>query len=183
MLKIRSTSGENVYELNQGKGTQYKTPYICRRKQAGEGAKGLWQTPLLLRWAKGERITCAGQHKVCCTNSMDMLSSFMSTLPIPKGMSACPVLPFCPVPPVFMNLWDFSTFQDSCAISIWSLGSQATFSSTHRVCLVSLRKQTYFILFLMLPLSAWLEATHSPSVYPSVNVREQLPSPQWQMLH
>lgn len=52
-------------------------------------------------------------------------------------------------------------------------------SFTLRVCLVSLRKQkTYFILFLMLPLSAWLEATHSPSVYPSVNVREQLPSPQ-----
>lgn len=28
----------------------------------------------------------------------------------------------------------------------------------------------------MLPLSAWLQATHSPSVYPSANVREHLPS-------
>lgn len=146
MLKIRSTSGENVYELNHGKGTQYKTPYICRRKQAGEGAKGLWQTPLLLRWAKGERITCAGQHKVCCSNSMDMLSSFVSTPPIPKGMSACPVLPFCPVPPVFMNLWDFSTFQDSCAISIWSPGSQALQFHTSCVsCFLKKADLFYFI--------------------------------------
>jgi len=38
-------------------------------------------------------------------------------------------------------------------------------------------------IFFTLSLSAWLQATHSPSVYPSVNVREHLPSPQWQMLN
>lgn len=96
--------------------------------------------------------------------------------------------PFCSTSPIFTNLWEFNTFQDSSYLT--ETGHQVQKHSgstqTHIMWLrmsCFLRKAKDTTIFFMLPLSAWLQATHSPSVYPSVNVREHLPSPQWQMLN